>query len=99
MMVCTETREIVRTIIALGHNLELDIVAEGVESREQQELLFQLGCTHAQGYLYARPMPSDSVVGFLRSFQPQPANLWLVRTPEQINAELDQTAQLLSGNN
>lgn len=99
MMICTETREIVRTIIALGHNLELDIVAEGVETREQQELLFQLGCTHAQGYLYARPMASDTVVGFLRSFQPQPANLWLVRTPEQINAELDQTAQLLSRNN
>ena len=70
MLTCSETREIVRTIIALAQNLHLDIVAEGVETLEQQQLLFEMGCTHAQGYLYSRSMPSDDVTAFLRDYAP-----------------------------
>jgi diguanylate cyclase (GGDEF)-like protein/PAS domain S-box-containing protein len=50
---------IVRTIIAMAHTLNLNVIAEGVETAEQQELLLNNGCTHYQGYLFGRPVPID----------------------------------------
>jgi diguanylate cyclase (GGDEF)-like protein len=49
-------REIVRAIIDLAHVLGLDVVAEGVERREQLDALRALGCDHAQGYFIAAPL-------------------------------------------
>ena len=46
---------IVRTIIALGSNLNLQVIAEGVESREQRDALLRLGCHNFQGYLFGKP--------------------------------------------
>ena len=48
---------IVQTIIGMAGNLELDVIAEGVETVAQKELLAQYGCLFFQGYLFARPMP------------------------------------------
>jgi len=48
---------IVRTIISLGQNLGVEVIAEGVEEWSQRALLEQLGCIHYQGYLYGKPMP------------------------------------------
>jgi len=47
---------IARAIIALGHSLQLDVVAEGVETETQKAFLQREGCHEAQGYLYAKPM-------------------------------------------
>jgi EAL domain-containing protein (putative c-di-GMP-specific phosphodiesterase class I) len=52
----TENAEIVRTIITLARSLEMDVVAEGVETTEQLEQLRLLGCDYGQGYLFARPL-------------------------------------------
>jgi EAL domain-containing protein (putative c-di-GMP-specific phosphodiesterase class I) len=52
---------IVSTIINLAKALNLDIVAEGVETEEQAALLTALGCQNAQGYLFGRPMPSSEI--------------------------------------
>ena len=51
---------IVKTIIALANSLSLDIIAEGIETSAQLELLSQLGCTYGQGYYMAKPLvPAD----------------------------------------
>ena len=49
--------EIIRSILALGHGLALDIIAEGIETTAQRELLESLGCDFGQGFLFARPAP------------------------------------------
>jgi EAL domain-containing protein (putative c-di-GMP-specific phosphodiesterase class I) len=52
---------IVRSVIDLGHNLSMRVVAEGVETNETLHALRQSGCDVAQGYVIARPMPSDAL--------------------------------------
>ncbi len=73
MLNCSETRDIMRTIINLAQNLNLDVVAEGVETAEQRDLLYEMGCSHAQGYLYAQPVPGPEVQGVLSANQKSPS--------------------------
>lgn len=54
-------RSLVRTIIAMGRSLGLDIVAEGVESVHQLQVLSDLGCSKAQGFLISHPVPADAM--------------------------------------
>jgi diguanylate cyclase (GGDEF)-like protein len=54
-------RALVRTIIAMGTSLGLDMVAEGVESLHQIQVLHELGCRKAQGYLISHPVPADAM--------------------------------------
>ena len=49
--------QIVRTILDLARPLGMDVVAEGIETHEQFDLLRQMGCRYGQGYLFARPLP------------------------------------------
>ena len=49
------------SIIALGRSLDLNVVAEGVETRDQYDHLQGLGCAMAQGYLMHRPAPPDTI--------------------------------------
>ena len=51
--------EIIRTIIMLAHNLKLDVIAEGVETSEQDAQLSALGCQFAQGFYFSRPINSS----------------------------------------
>lgn len=53
------SNDIVRTIILMGQTLDLRVVAEGVESKEQLQYLKAMGCHHYQGFLFSRPMPLD----------------------------------------
>jgi diguanylate cyclase (GGDEF)-like protein/PAS domain S-box-containing protein len=59
-------KAIVRTIIAMAQNLNLDVIAEGVETQEQLCLLMNKGCTHFQGYLFGRPVPLEEFDALLR---------------------------------
>ena len=56
-----ENLELVRTIIALAHNLNMIVTAEGVETLEQLTLLKELGCELGQGYLFSQPINSEGV--------------------------------------
>jgi diguanylate cyclase (GGDEF)-like protein len=58
---------ITRAIIAMAHGLELEVVAEGVETREQAELLWRESCDLIQGYFYGRPMPAEELTLKLNS--------------------------------
>jgi EAL domain-containing protein (putative c-di-GMP-specific phosphodiesterase class I) len=58
--------QIVRTIIELARVLDMDVVAEGIETCEQNQLLRQLGCRFGQGYLFARPLSAEAVTRLLR---------------------------------
>src|SRR5271166_2659376 len=60
-----ETLEIVRIIVMLAHNLGLHVVAEGVETHAQLDLLRKLGCELGQGYLFAKPADQQTIGNFL----------------------------------
>jgi EAL domain-containing protein (putative c-di-GMP-specific phosphodiesterase class I) len=59
-------KAIVRTIIAMARNLNLDVIAEGVETEEQQQLLLSKDCTHFQGYLFSKPVPIEQFNALLK---------------------------------
>ena len=60
---------IVRTILDLGSNLDLSVVAEGIESTKAREMLEELGCRLAQGYEFGSPMSAGRLTAFLRSLR------------------------------
>ncbi len=61
MLTDADGAAIVKTIIQLGHNLQLTIIAEGVETEAQLMFLDQSGCDEAQGYLFSRPLPAQQI--------------------------------------
>ena len=58
---------IVESILALAHTLNTNVVAEGIETDVQALELERLGCTHAQGYLFSKPLPVPAVEELLSS--------------------------------
>jgi diguanylate cyclase (GGDEF)-like protein/PAS domain S-box-containing protein len=62
-----ENREIVRTIVALGHALNLDVIAEGIEEEAQLRDLRELGCKGGQGFFFSRPLASGAALELLKS--------------------------------
>jgi diguanylate cyclase (GGDEF)-like protein/PAS domain S-box-containing protein len=64
---------IVRSIIDIAKNFELDLVAEGIEEEAQCDFLLQNGCTHFQGYLFSRPLPLAEFEALLT--QPAPGEI------------------------
>ena len=59
LAVDSSDKAIVRTIIAMAHSLNLNVIAEGVETEEQHYFLLKTGCTHYQGYLFGKPVPIE----------------------------------------
>jgi len=59
-------KAIVAAIIAMAHELKLTVVAEGIESLDQEAFLKQHGCEMGQGYLYSKPLPNDKFVELLK---------------------------------
>ena len=61
---------IVRGTVALAHSLDKQIVAEGIETEEQEKLLQLIGCQEGQGYLFGHPLPLDELKSALLSSPP-----------------------------
>lgn len=61
------SRQIVQSIAQLAHSLDMNIVAEGIETRDQMAALKDLGCQYGQGYFMSKPLPADQVMTFIKS--------------------------------
>jgi len=59
---------IARTIVRLGHSLNLKVIAEGVEAKEHEAFLREEMCDEVQGFLYSRPIPIDQFTEFLSEY-------------------------------
>jgi EAL domain-containing protein (putative c-di-GMP-specific phosphodiesterase class I) len=65
----TEDNVLVSTIIAMSKSLGKEVVAEGVETKEQLQQLTELGCDFIQGYYFSKPLPSESLASYLNDFK------------------------------
>ncbi|MCS0580748.1 EAL domain-containing protein [Massilia pinisoli] len=84
---------IARAVVAMGHGLRLEVIAEGVETEGQLALLAQNGCDEIQGYLFGRPAPADECARMLRDdkaldlgkLSPQPYHRTLLYVDDEVN--------------
>ena len=65
MVDSAQAETMVRTMIQLGRRLKLEVIAEGVESREQLDLLRRMHCHQVQGYLFSRPIDGATMTSLL----------------------------------
>ena len=63
--------EITAAVIAMAHNLNYKVVAEGIETDQQLSFLEQCGCDYGQGYLFSKPLSERDLETYCRSFSPQ----------------------------
>lgn len=77
-----EDAEILQTIVSLTKNLKKQIIAEGIETKEQLKLLTSLGCDFGQGYLFSRPLPKNEMETMLYK-----KSNWLPRMEMEIQKE------------
>ena len=65
-----DARAVVDAVVRLAHALGLKVVAEGVETSEQRDILIELGCDELQGFYFARPMPADTLLAWTNGSKP-----------------------------
>ncbi len=65
MLVDKSDYEIVKTIISLGRSMDIDLVAEGIETEQHKVSLLELGCPFGQGHYFGKPMPADDFMQFI----------------------------------
>ena len=65
--ICKRAIAIAKTVLSLGHGLDLQVVAEGVETAEQLEFLRSVDCDFVQGYLISKPLPGPDFLNWLKS--------------------------------
>ena len=61
------SNHLLRTLIAIGHDLGIELSAEGIETEAQRQWLADQGCAHGQGFLFSEPLSLDAAVAYLRS--------------------------------
>ncbi|MBF0381806.1 MAG: EAL domain-containing protein [Magnetococcales bacterium] len=66
----SESAAICNAVIRLGHSLNLQVIAEGVETAEQLRQTSELGCDQVQGYYYSRPLDVDAFASFIKEWRP-----------------------------
>ena len=66
-------QKIMRRVVALGHDLDMLVLCEGVETKEQEQFLLENGCHYAQGFLFGRPMPAEDFFTFADKLEAESA--------------------------
>jgi EAL domain-containing protein (putative c-di-GMP-specific phosphodiesterase class I) len=72
LLTSTDDAAIARAVIALAHSLQLQVVAEGVETEEQRALLTEVGCDLVQGHLLSQPVSADECTAILAHYRDNP---------------------------
>jgi EAL domain-containing protein (putative c-di-GMP-specific phosphodiesterase class I) len=63
----SKAQAIVKTVIEMAHSMDIDIVAEGIETEEQLNTMKELGVDYIQGYYFARPLPEHEYLKFIQN--------------------------------
>ncbi len=79
----SDDEAIITAVISLGRSLQLQVTAEGVETHGQARRLRELGCDHAQGYLYAKPMAASQIPDLVKRW-----NAMLIKPRQERNERL-----------
>lgn len=66
-------QKIMRRVVALGHDLNMLVLCEGVETKEQEQFLLDNDCHYAQGFLFGKPMPAEEFFAFADKLEPEVA--------------------------
>ncbi len=64
------SKVLVKSIIGLAHNMDIKVIAEGIESADEAAILKQMGCEECQGYWFAKPMPLADALTFVKNWVP-----------------------------
>ena len=71
VLVNKDDSSLVQTIIAIGHGLNLRVVAEGAEEEEQVKFLAKYNCDCVQGYYFSKPVPAKDFADLLKNWKPK----------------------------
>lgn len=88
------SQQFIEVMVRLAHNLQMRVVAEGVETAEQYDLLCGMGCDEAQGYWLARPLPPAEAAALLPAGAPD--SPWPTQSPSSQQARQESPRQSLS---
>lgn len=63
-----KAKHVVRAVVNMAHSMDLKLVAEGIETKEEIDGMYEEGIDYIQGYYYSKPLPMDEFVEFLQNF-------------------------------
>ncbi|MBQ0937234.1 putative bifunctional diguanylate cyclase/phosphodiesterase [Ideonella paludis] len=95
LVVTRKGTAVIRTIVALARALGLRVIAEGVESLSQQEVLHRQGCSIMQGFMFSRPIPGDQIGDWVRRMSIAPKGPWIASVEVGMD-DADERAQITS---
>lgn len=93
----TRGRKVIRNVIAMCRDLKLDVVTEGIETKEQIDFITSCGCQIAQGYYYAKPLPVVEFIDFANEHLTNTLDSYTFRLNGNLKSEDGQMEAVISG--